>query len=350
MLRRLFQKPPTAPEVAASQVESFDLFPRSAGRFVVPDWDLVAASLEKRLANEDPHMLWSNVALHWLQVLRSTLGDDHAITTSDNFYLLAAVSPRDARVFTDYVEKSRSRILRLLDGMASHEGYGRSCVIAFPDEDTYYQYIASYYPDEGEFAFSSGMYINHGFGHFVCVRADMRAIEPIIVHELTHMLLSHLNIPAWLNEGLAVNTERILSPPGGSLYMPHEWRDMHQAFWTADTIQEFWTGKSFTRADEGNLLSYDLAQKLVTLLSHERDAFVRFVNEVDLRDSGQAAALAHLGLGLETAAQLVLGEGNWRPDPTTWPLQLERGGFAPNTLRQTLCARHFAPELRDELV
>jgi hypothetical protein len=175
------------------------------------------------------------------------------------------------------------------------------------------------------------MFINAGYGHFVCVQSDMRAIEPIIAHELTHMLVMHLPIPAWLNEGLAVNTERIVSEPGGWGYTPQEMREMHARFWNESTIQEFWSGKSFLRTDDGNLLSYDLARQLVTVLSQDRARFVAFVNAADRQDGGQAAASEHMGAELEMAVTVLLGEGAWRPAPEVWTHDTERGGFAPTS-------------------
>lgn len=102
----------------------------------------------------------------------------------------------------------------------------------------------------------------------------MSAIEPTIAHELTHYLLQHLPIPAWLNEGIAVNTEHRLSPPGRPLYTPDEMHEKHLAFWDETTIQEFWSGKSWRRPDEGNSLSYDLAVHFVAMSSRDFAAFL----------------------------------------------------------------------------
>jgi hypothetical protein len=308
-------------------LEKFSLYAKTQSRFAVPDWDRIDESLAERLAHEDPHLIWSSVAVSWLDELRSVLGDPYSVSSSDHFLLLSPGGEREVKLFLDYAEKTRKRILHLLDGIASDGGYGKSCVLAFADIDSYYEYVANYYPAEGEYAFSSGMYINDGYGHFVYVAAEMVAIEPIIAHELTHMQLTHLPLPAWLNEGLAVNTENILSPRSGSHFTPAEMRSKHGAFWNEQTIQEFWSGKSFLRADDGNLLSYDLAKQLTTLISQNRASFVNFANAADMFDSGQQAAESHLGISLEHAVSHLLGAGNWRPEPPLWGNPPERGGF-----------------------
>ncbi len=312
---------------APKALEKFPLHSSSAGRFVIPDWAHIGDSLAERLTRDDPNVLWSSVASSWLDDLRIALGEAFRVDASAHFFLLSRNNAREAKVFLDYAEKTRKRILMLLEGIASDEGYGKSCVLVFANEDDYYEYVANYYPDEGEFAFSSGMYINHGYGHFVCVETDMNNIEPIIAHELTHMQLTHLPLPAWLNEGLAVNTEKILSPQFGSSHTLAEMYAKHRAFWNTQTIQEFWSGKSFLRADDGNMLSYDLARQLTTLLSQDRASFVKFANAADMIDGGQLAAQTHFGIGLELAAEKLLGSGDWQVHPTKWGDAPERGGF-----------------------
>jgi hypothetical protein len=329
MFSNLFRRKPTgAPAPVAPQaLEKFPLHSSSTGRFVIPDWARIEGSLTERFTREDPNTLWSSVAASWLDDLRVGLGEEFRVDASANFFLLSRSKARDVKVFLDYAEKTRRRILMLLEGIASDDGYGKSCVLVFANEDDYYDYVANYYPDEGEFAFSSGMYINHGYGHFVCVETDMNNIEPIIAHELTHMQLTHLPLPAWLNEGLAVNTEKILSPRFGSSHTLAEMQEKHHAFWNGQTIQEFWSGKSFLRADDGNMLSYDLARQLTTLLSQDRASFVKFANAVDMIDGGQMAAQTHFGIGLELAAEKLLGSGDWQPNPARWGDAPERGGF-----------------------
>ena len=329
MFSKLFRKKivETTQLPKPQSIERFSLYAKTQSRFSIPDWDRVDESLAERLVHEDPHLLWSSVAIAWLDELRSVLGEPYSVSSSDHFLLLSPSSEREAKLFLDYAEKTRKRILHLLDGIASDGGYGKSCVLAFSDIDSYYEYVANYYPSECEYAFSSGMYINDGYGHFVYVAAEMPTIEPIIAHELTHMQLTHLPLPAWLNEGLAVNTENILSPRSGSHFTNAEMRSKHSAFWNNQTIQEFWSGKSFLRTDDGNLLSYDLSKQITTLISQNRASFVNFANAADMFDSGQQAAERHLGIPLEHAVSHLLGAGNWRPEPLLWANPPEPGGF-----------------------
>ena len=142
----------------------------------------------------------------------------------------------------------------------------REVLIVFSDQDAYYRYVSHAYPDDGEFAFSSGMFLHAGCPHFVTVHDDeTHAVERVIAHEMTHASVAHLSIPLWLNEGLAVNMEDRLMGRLPKLFTPAELRHKHLAFWSRDTIQEFWSGRSFGRPDDGNMLSYDLAQILARM-------------------------------------------------------------------------------------
>lgn len=124
-----------------------------------------------------------------------------------------------------------------------------------------------------------------------------------------------------------MNTEKILAPQFGSSHTLAEMQAKHSAFWNAQTIQELWSGKSFLCADDGNMLSDDLACQLTTLLSQEHASFARFANAADMDDGGQAAAQTHFGISLGLAAEKLLGSGDWQPNPAEWVEAPERGGF-----------------------
>jgi hypothetical protein len=137
-----------------------------------------------------------------------------------------------------------------------------------------------------------------------------------VVHELTHCLVRHLPIPAWLNEGLAVNTEHRFVTPRPR-YRANELQYLFARFWTPSTIQEFWSGKSFLRPDDGQPLSYELARLLVHLLDKDYDVLARFCATASHEDGGEGAAMSVMGASLEEIAAVVLGSGAWKPQPAS---------------------------------
>jgi hypothetical protein len=238
----------------------------------------------------------------------------------------------DARarsVLLDYLDRSQRRVLAALAGIAADHGHGKTVVMVFDDEQTYYRYVANYGSESSQpEAGSGGMFIDHGYGHFVFPQGSFEAMEPVVVHELAHCLVRHLPIPAWLNEGLAVNTEHRFTGHRPR-YRPNEVEYLFSRFWNASTIQEFWSGKSFLRPDDGQALSYELARLMVQLLGKDYALLTRFCETANQDDGGQRASQEVIGAGLEELVAIVLGPGTWKPDPGSWTGGTEKGQFQP---------------------
>jgi hypothetical protein len=226
-----------------------------------------------------------------------------------------------ARATARYVTTTRQRIERLLPGMADFPVKEKNILLVLDDEDTYYRDVAQFYGEGGEFARSGGMFIHFGCPHFVLVAADLAAIEPVIAHEMTHNALAHLHLPTWLDEGLAVNTERRLKGAPPAQHTPAQLHGLHQRFWTPERMQEFWSGMSFQRTDDGNLLSYELARILVEHMARDWAAFTAFVKAAQRSDAGAQAAQDLLAMDLGRSVGALLDRDDtrgWAPDPSRW--------------------------------
>ncbi len=130
---------------------------------------------------------------------------------------------------------------------------------------------------------------------------------------------------------------------------PEQMQRTHRRFWNNESIQEFWSGRSFSRADDGQMLSYDLARILVDQFSRDWESFKAFVLAASGKDGGDAAARTHLGITLGIAASLVTHASaaeNWEPNPLTWEGFAEVATETPNS--RLVCdnvraALRFAP-------
>ncbi len=291
----------------------------------IPDWER-----QPWVESDDPaqaHRLATAQAAAWVDAMVRTLGEGYARQEAAHFMLMSALPARQAAVLLEYLERSRRRVLATLTGVASDQGFGKIVVLVLPDEETYYRYVANYGSQSSEpEAFSGGMFIDYGYGHFVFAQGPFEAMEPVVVHELTHCLVRHLPLPAWLNEGLAMNTQHRFVP-ARARYRPEELNYLFGRFWTRETIQEFWSGKSFLRPDDGQPLSYELARILVQLLDKDYDVLARYCSEAHQEDGGERAALAVLGAGLGDFAAVVLGPGKWAPRAAEWTAGTEKGQF-----------------------
>ena len=290
----------------------------------IPNW--AACEPPESMSDEDKNVHWCNAAASWLGKLGGAFSEPLLLRESANFFALSALNERETQVLLDYAERALKRNLATLEGIASDDGLGKHVVMVLPSEDDYYRYVSEYYPQDGEFALSGGMFIQNGHGHFVFCKGSMDTMEPTLVHELAHALVSHLPLPAWVNEGLAVNTERRWAPRPPQ-YKPHELAYMHSKFWNAEKMQEFWSGKSYLRPDEGNALSYDLAQRLIEHIGRDHELLVRFVNLSVSDDGGSQAALKVLGMPLGQITEEVMGASFVAPDAALWNQGAEKGWF-----------------------
>jgi hypothetical protein len=264
----------------------------------------------------------------WLLHLRDALGPDFLLHESDHALILSSLEPQVVRATASFVAKTRQRITKLLGTLAHLPADQKSVLIVFDDPDSYYHYVGALYPDDGEFAFSGGMFINAGCAHFVTQRNDLAQIEPVIAHELTHSAVAHLALPLWLDEGIAVNTEHKLTGMPRNLHSPQQMHAKHLQFWGEAEIQQFWTGDSFHRPDDGQMLSYDLARVLVEKLAGDWSAFERFASRAARDDAGAQAASEQLGVDLGAWVCALLERApsdGWAPAVQSLPPKLPAG-------------------------
>ncbi|MDR0250396.1 MAG: hypothetical protein LBI35_03665 [Burkholderiales bacterium] len=267
--------------------------------FPIPDWSAIESWLEAAADESTRNTAWTACERAWLLYFAAALGDGYRLAESENAMVLSFAEPRFVQNTLNFMERTLKRVSGVLNGLAEIPPYGKDILILFEDQDDYYRYKFYYYPDSGEFAHSSGVYLNAGCGHFVTMReSDLALLEPTIVHEMTHACLSHLSLPRWIDEGLAVNVEERLTRRGAPLRTPQEMHEKHRRFWGEAEIQEFWSGKLFYRPGDSNELSYDLARILVEQLARDWDQFRQFAQAADWRDGGASAAREFLGISL----------------------------------------------------
>ena len=289
--------------------------------FPVPDWGRVQDWL--RMAPEERFMeAWGACERGWLLHLRDALGPGFHLAQGEVSMVLSSLEPRETRYALEFMERTYKRIMHVLKGVAEAPPWDHDLLVVFDDQDAYYRYASRYYAGGGEFATSSGMHISHGRSHFITTRADLAVIEPVVAHEMTHGCLAHLPLPLWLNEGLAVNTERRLAGRVPERHTPEEMHAKLLRFFGPAEVQEFWSGRSFQRSDDGNMLSYELARILVEHLAADWSRFARFANAAHFSDAGAAAAREHLGVDLGAFVAALLE----RDDP---------GACRPQTLSPT---------------
>ncbi|MBV1911856.1 MAG: hypothetical protein KUG78_21360 [Kangiellaceae bacterium] len=286
------------------------------------DWNSVVdklVQLSPETAKKIEQSNFSNELLkNWALRLSTEISAQHAVYESEHFLIVASDSNSQLSLLIKFLEKAHRQILSILPDIAMSNEDHKLVVLLFDDSEKYYQYISHYYPKDGEFAMSGGIFIKQGFGHFALPDSEINQFESVATHELTHALLSHLSLPVWLDEGLAVNVESVVT--GFSSYTLNKNKHLkHQQFWNEQTIQDFWSGDSFSQPGDASDLSYHLAQLLVKSLSQDFDSFRAFVTHASIQDAGGKAASQVFNGGLGDMVEAIYGHGNWNPNPGAWP-------------------------------
>ncbi len=328
MLRGLFgAKAPAAPAAQFVATAPNEIFIDGAQPFPLAqhitrdqgfprvDWDAADAWLDS-MPEERRNEAWNACVRGWLLHLAAALGPQYQLVESASAYVLSSLDDNVARASLEFIGRTQARIARVLEDIAQPD-FAKCTLVVFDDDDSYYRYVSMYHA-EGEHATSGGMYL--GGGHFVTTKSDLRAIEPVITHEMTHATVARLPLPSWVNEGLAVNTEFRLHGHRPR-YTPEQMHERHRAFWNAQRIQALWSGAAYDTPGDMQELGYDLARVIIEQMAKDWPGFKAFVLAANADDGGAAAAREHLGVDLGQYACALLEHRwtpAWSPDPAAW--------------------------------
>lgn len=289
--------------------------------FTIIDWAQAYTWIDNNLPPELQSQADLKCQKHWLLQLRNNFiqrTPNYSLWESPNSFILSPLDQHIALAALTFIDKAKKRIQHTLGDIAAPEQTTmKDIAIICDNADDYYQYIMQYFPEHEETIPSSGIFIHHGQKHFVTMDTDLSLIEPVIIHELTHSCLSHLPLPLWLNEGIAVSTEHHLAGKPPPEYTLNQMHHMHANYWTTHTIQEFWFGQSFHTTASSNL-AYDLASNIVQLLGKNWSQFAQFTLQAHIDDAGTSAAQNHFNFTLGQCACIFLDQPyhpDWEPQP-----------------------------------
>jgi tetratricopeptide (TPR) repeat protein len=280
-----------------------------------PNWGVIRAWVERNVSVPDQPAAWADVAEDWLCILNKALGNRYRVYRSDRIRLLAPANYDQADVLLRYSESGIESIVDALGDLACEKWLGPLVILLFADNNTYGCFTSNS-DSEIELIRSAGMCIRHGYVHIAIRPAPPDSLSRTILHELTHACLSHLNLPLWLEEGITQLAEETAIPEWGQFALTRESAAENRSYWRDHGLNEFWWGNGFSRFDEGQGYSYQLAQILFRLImADHRNQLPHFVRHADADDAGDSAARIYLGKGLAEVATQFLGPGSWDPVP-----------------------------------
>ena len=278
-----------------------------------PDWDAIGDWLEDDVDEADLPRAYDEVLTAWLERLGNALPEDYRVESSDHFVLLTAQDPRQSELLLAFAERARAKVEEGLRDMTERTAVGKDVIVVIEQEADFYRYASGYFPEEGEFAAMSGLFVPDAYGHFLLWNHDLEEMESVLAYHLAEAWLDTLPLPEWLARGLAITLESSILERDMEELDPGM-KDAHLTYWGEEEIQAFWSGEAFGDVDGADLLSDSLALVLVTLMSEDPGRFKTFVREAHYEDAGESACETAYGQGLEVFVSGFLGEGQWAPD------------------------------------
>jgi hypothetical protein len=282
------------------------------------DWEAVNSLIGEAAPETHLQEFFIEAGRAWITRLREQFGSRYRFTESENFFMVSAAEDCRAQRALLFLEDCLTRIKRGLSFLPEKPGYGKWPVLCL-ELGIYDEYLSDFIQEAGEYAATGGVFLNRGYGHFAIPNESLEDCANVLVHELTHGLLSLHALPAWLDEALAQTVEQGMSMTT-PYHLDREIIQQHQRYWNEELIQSFWSGESFQFPDEGAELSYHLALFLYHALRQSgtipQAAVKEFISKAKREDAGHAACLEVLGLDLGEIVGHLLGEGNWSPSLT----------------------------------
>jgi hypothetical protein len=307
--------------MSANLPDRKEFFREDAG-FEHANWDAIAQWIDRIFPEAEQDAAWAAAARMWLTRVQRRLGEDFQIAETKHFLLLSALDKRREKLTTDFLERGLWSIRGRLGELALRDALGKLVCILMRDQPTYCAYVSHFDPAVAEVPASGGTFIHAGYGHIVLPSDDVQTLRAALAHELAHSAVMHLPLPLWLNEGVAMLLEEAVSETS-HYSLDRDLVARHRAYWTPATIQQFWSGASWRVVEDGNELSYSLAQILMRLFYEDvkpgPEKFRDFVGNASWEDGGQAAMCKHFGVSLGELAAVFLGDGDWEPRPAEWP-------------------------------
>ncbi|MFT5106040.1 MAG: hypothetical protein ACI9UA_001663 [Pseudoalteromonas tetraodonis] len=286
--------------------------------FPQPDWERLYGWVEISFDPEARDAEFMGIARRWVAGICEQLGDGYRVRESEHFMLVSLVPEEKQTELLVFLEQCYVQICAALPCLVEEQPEGKCPVLVIADHSRFYDYLDDFVGDgSDEYAAVGGVFLNRGWGHFAVPSSDLRQYRNVFSHELCHALLSPLRLPVWLDEAITMTVEDSVTKTNPYI-LDREIIEKHQEYWDEERIQGFWTGESFCYTDDGQGLSYHLAQFVLNALYQGGSTPPGLINDFILaagasNDAGFQAAQDVLGFDIGELLDRLLGSGNWFP-------------------------------------
>jgi hypothetical protein len=275
------------------------------------NWDEVERRIEALGAVADRNILWGTAGRTWVGALASKTAGPMRVTETENFIALTMFTGELEEQFLTGIEKIYVSVMDYLGRAGISERLGKLAVLVFGSAEDYCDYIAQFSPEDSVTPMSGGMCIFEGYGHMALYEHEWGGLDSDFVHEVTHAYVSHLPLPTWINEAIAMRMETLVTGLP-RFQLDRDLFARHQEYWNQETLTQFITGESWQIPGESFDLSYQLAEilwsKIELNLEATHDEIQNLLCQVSYEDGGEAALQEISGVGLDDLFRSFLGE------------------------------------------
>lgn len=258
---------------------------------------------------QGPESVRRAVASAWLDEVRDALTEDHRRWRADRVEGVAPLDGRIAQRIARGTDKAIGMIEKSLEPIRGREPIPAIAVVALASKEDYYSFISHFYPEQGEFATSGGVYLNEGADSFpvIALPASNANVEQVIAHELTHHALFRRRLPLWVEEGITQMMEERVTGIS-NFRLDHEMLRRHRERWLDGGLDPFLSGEAFHSAeDDQQELAYHLSQFVVRgALSKSPEQFFAFLRGCK-DELEEKAAARHLRCDPREFVEYALG-------------------------------------------
>jgi hypothetical protein len=281
-------------------------------KFPFPDWIKISGWIAETIPPAKHAETWNEFAREWMRGIGDRFSAPMNLSESTHFILNAPQTYLYASTCLVQLEDYRTRIVQLLGELGESTWLSKSAVIIAPGQMDFVSYLFDYH-DDGETSLPGGVYLNRGFGHFVLPDGNLTQHSSALAHELCHAVIGPRDMPLWLNEAITQHVEHHLTRRH-PYQLDQSVVQEHRNYWTPERLPSFWSGHSFSFADEGGRLSYHLARFLFNALSrHGAVLTLQFMLAAKSEDAGFGAARTVLDVDLGDLIADFLGKSSWVP-------------------------------------
>lgn len=280
-----------------------------------PNWLAIQMWLDDVAHGTEHDAAIEQITAHWLKRLATALGGGHLFYETENHFFITAREPKPT---VKLLNEARAHVLKTLGKAAGIRHIRKLIILRLGTADAVWSVWESLQTDS---ALASRFFRPGAWPLIFCETRNASDERWRMVGKEIDHVLTYLPLPYWLLVAFAQSLQVDLLG-GRFAVLTEETHALHQQCWTAQSIQDFWSGKTFFD-DEWASLSYSLAPVLLDIIRRElRPDFAklqRFIQTANYKDGGESAAQRFFGIGLgEIAGVFLCDEVDWTPRPHTW--------------------------------